>query len=100
MLKSTVCTAASASIQPEPVLLFFLSESFTAVVSMILHKSDGVSSGFFSSMRAITPATQGAAIEVPALIAYPSLLSLLSDLTLTPGAQMSGRMRPIPGLYE
>ena len=69
MLKSTACTAARALITPDPVSLFFFSETFVAVVSMILHKSAGVSSGFFSSMRAMTPATLGAACDVPAFFA-------------------------------
>ena len=57
--------AANASTRPVPVLLLFVLESFTLVVSNILQMSAGVRLGSFSSMRHMMPATHGVAIEVP-----------------------------------
>ena len=64
-------TALKASMRPVPKKLSFVSVSFFAVVSNVMQMSAGVRSLFFSSIRAMTPATQGAAIEVPLFKLYP-----------------------------
>ena len=88
-------TALNASMRPEPCILLLVSVSFLAVVSNVIHISAGVSSLFFSSSRAMTPATQGVAIDVPLFKLYPLSVSPSNDFIPTPGAQTSGRMRPI-----
>ena len=62
---SMLFTAARALTFPEPVSLFFVSDSFSAVVSSNMLISAGVKVLSFESIRHITPATQGAAIDVP-----------------------------------
>ena len=52
----------------------------------------------FDKINAITPATQGVAIDVPLLTVYPLVLNASHDLTSTPGADTSGLIKPISGL--
>ena len=51
-------------------------------------------SGFSSNNNAITPVTQGVAIDVPLISACPVFDVCEQDTMPTPGAHTSGRMRP------
>ena len=83
--------------RPAPKVLFFevCPPHGMAVVSMMESISTGVRVGLAESIKAITPDTQGAAIDVPLMLQYSELEVWLNDKMLLPGADMSGLIRPM-----
>ena len=69
---------------PALVILFGVALSFNA-----LSTAAGVAEGFASRYRAATPATCGAAIEVPLIVFVAVLLVYHAEVMLEPGAKMS-----------
>src|SRR6266516_1912792 len=80
---------------PLPDVRFGLAvlSSSALVAAMFL-----ASSGCSDQSRATTPTTCGPAIEVPPRLRYDVSLVLYEDRLLTPGAAMSGLMRPEPSI--
>ena len=67
------------------------SSCFVAVMSL-------TSVGRADQSRATAPTTWGPAIEAPEKNEYAESLPFVADRTLTPGATMSGLMRPEPSI--
>jgi hypothetical protein len=105
--------AASASTRPQPKWLFgrtwmpphpfpfwgTVTFGFAVEVSRVFVAAICLTRpGLPDQRSATTPTTCGPAIEVPWKTAYALSLLLVDDLVLTPGAAMSGLMRPDPSV--
>src|SRR5436305_4893287 len=66
----------------------------TALDISVLLTCAGVSDGFWSSISSATPATKGVAMLVPLRVVYLSPVLAAADVIATPGAEMSGFIRP------
>ena len=91
----TLQRAATESTTPHPYVLSGPGSPLSVdVLCRISFTSDGVMYGLYSIIRAATPATCGAAIEVPSWATYPSPEFAAGAVTSTPTAQTSGFILP------
>jgi hypothetical protein len=83
---------------PQPVGLFGTVTAGLAVLvrSCLVALTFLTRSGRADHSRATTPTTCGPAIEVPLKFAYEISVALVAERFETPGAEISGFMRPEP----
>jgi hypothetical protein len=67
----------------------FVTTSAVALASILVSKPAGVRLGSSSRSKAATPATWGAAMDVPLRLKLPAIVFVFAETMLFPGAKMS-----------